>query len=110
MDRNPCIGYLGHPFEKKVPWAFTARLFLVVKWVYWLLSTSVLDEGPSGFHRQLLSLCQVGLSHRSRRGIVLIHKRKQRCLDSKPPGKADNGSMSGLPKISSGMRLRAGWT
>ncbi len=27
-----CIGYLGHPFEKEPPWAFTARLFFVVRW------------------------------------------------------------------------------
>ena len=27
-----CIGYLDHPFEKEDPWAFTARIFLVVKW------------------------------------------------------------------------------
>jgi hypothetical protein len=26
-----CIGYLAHPFEKVAPWAFIARLFLVVK-------------------------------------------------------------------------------
>jgi hypothetical protein len=32
IEKAGCIGYLGHPFEKKVPWAFTARLFLVVKW------------------------------------------------------------------------------
>src|SRR5579863_5874682 len=32
---SPCeggIGYLDHPFEKEDPWAFTARIFLVVKW------------------------------------------------------------------------------
>ena len=29
---RPCIGYLDHPFEKEDPWAFTARIFLVVKW------------------------------------------------------------------------------
>jgi hypothetical protein len=29
---HSCIGYLDHPFEKEDPWAFTARLFLVVKW------------------------------------------------------------------------------
>src|SRR5690242_20502637 len=27
-----CIGYLDHPFEKEDSWAFTARIFLVVKW------------------------------------------------------------------------------
>ncbi len=27
-----CIGYLGHPFVKEAPWAFTACLFLVVRW------------------------------------------------------------------------------
>jgi hypothetical protein len=27
-----CIGYLGHPFVKEAPWAFTARLFFVVRW------------------------------------------------------------------------------
>jgi hypothetical protein len=26
-----CIGYLGDPFVKEAPWAFTARLFFVVK-------------------------------------------------------------------------------
>jgi hypothetical protein len=26
-----CIGYLGHPLVKEPPWAFTARLFFVVK-------------------------------------------------------------------------------
>ena len=26
------IGYLDHPFEKEDPWAFTTRIFLVVKW------------------------------------------------------------------------------
>jgi hypothetical protein len=26
-----CIGYLDHPFEKEAPWAFTARLFFVVR-------------------------------------------------------------------------------
>jgi hypothetical protein len=26
-----CIGYLGHPFVKEALWAFTARLFFVVK-------------------------------------------------------------------------------
>ena len=28
---SPCIGYLDHPFEKEAPWAFTARLFFVVR-------------------------------------------------------------------------------
>ena len=28
----PCNGYLAHPFKKVAHWAFTARLFLVVKW------------------------------------------------------------------------------
>jgi hypothetical protein len=28
---SSCIGYLGHPFVKEVPWSFTARLFFVVK-------------------------------------------------------------------------------
>jgi crotonobetainyl-CoA:carnitine CoA-transferase CaiB-like acyl-CoA transferase len=27
-----CIGYLGHPFVKETPWAFTAHLFLVDRW------------------------------------------------------------------------------
>ena len=27
-----CNGYLAHLFKKVAPWAFTARLFLVVKW------------------------------------------------------------------------------
>jgi hypothetical protein len=29
---NTCNGYLAHPFKKVAPWAFTARLFLAVKW------------------------------------------------------------------------------
>jgi hypothetical protein len=29
---TPCNGYLAHLFKKVAPWAFTARLFLVVKW------------------------------------------------------------------------------
>ena len=30
--QDPCNGYLAHLFKKVAPWAFTARLFLVVKW------------------------------------------------------------------------------
>jgi hypothetical protein len=28
---STCIGYLGHPFVKEASWAFTARLFLLVR-------------------------------------------------------------------------------
>jgi hypothetical protein len=73
--------------------------------LYWLLSTSVRERGPLGFHRHPLSLCQVGLSHRSRKGIVLVHERKHRCMDSRPSGKAYHSSMRGLPMTSSGMTL-----
>jgi hypothetical protein len=52
-----CIGYLGHPFEK---------------------------ETPLGFHNPPISHCQVVLSHRRSKGIVLVHKRKQVCLGSRP--------------------------
>ena len=38
-----CIGYFGHPFEKEAPWAFTARLFLMVKW------DSANDRGGESF-------------------------------------------------------------
>lgn len=38
-----CIGYFGHPFEKEAPWAFTARLFLMVKWY------SANDRGGESF-------------------------------------------------------------
>jgi hypothetical protein len=31
-DVETCIGYLGHPFLKKLPWAFNTILFLVVRW------------------------------------------------------------------------------
>src|SRR5215472_5966676 len=73
-----------------------------VPWLYWLLGTSVGERGPLGSHRQPLSHCQVGLSHRSRRGIVLVHKRKRWCRDSKPSGKAYHGSMRGLPQTCAG--------
>ena len=77
-----CNGYLGHPFEKKALWAVIASLFL----------------------------CQVGLSHRSRRGIVLFHKRKQRVWAADSSGKACTGCRRGLSKTSSAMTLPAGWT
>jgi hypothetical protein len=38
-----CNGYLVHPFEKEAPWAFTARLFLMVKW------DSANDRGGKSF-------------------------------------------------------------
>src|SRR5512142_2111759 len=60
-----CNGYLAHPFEK---------------------------VGPLGFHHPSFSRYQVGLSHRSRRGIVPYHQRKQRGRDSKSLGKAYHGS------------------
>ena len=32
MLLDTCIGYLDHPFEKEDSWAFTARIFLGIKW------------------------------------------------------------------------------
>jgi hypothetical protein len=32
IDFGACTGYLGYPFLKEASWAFTTRLFLVVKW------------------------------------------------------------------------------
>ena len=78
--------------------------------LYWLLSTSFRERGPLGFHRQPLSLCQVELSHRSRRGIVLFHQKKHRGMDIKSSGKACKGCLSGLPKTPSAMTLRARWS
>jgi hypothetical protein len=50
--------------------------------LYWLLRASVRERGPLGIHDLPLSPCQVGLSHRWRREIVLVHKRKHRSVDS----------------------------
>jgi EmrB/QacA subfamily drug resistance transporter len=52
-----CNGYLGHPFVKKLPWAFNTILFLVVRW-------------DSAIER-------VG-------GMVLMYRRRQACLGSRP--------------------------
>ena len=38
-----CNGYLAHPFEKETPWAFTTRLFFVVRRV------SAIDPGGEWF-------------------------------------------------------------
>ena|SRR5215471_6955718 len=73
--------------------------------LYWLLRTSVLETGLLGFRRHPLSLCQVGLSHRSRKGIVLVHERKHLCIDSRPSGKAYQSSIRGLPMTCLGMTL-----
>src|SRR6266487_4030230 len=72
-------------------------------WLYWLLSTSVRERGSLGCHHQPLSLCQLELSHRKSRGIVLVHQRKHWGRDSKPSGKASKSSMRGLPQTSSAM-------
>jgi hypothetical protein len=40
---HTCNGYLVHPFEKETPWAFTTRLFFVVRWV------SAIDPGGEWF-------------------------------------------------------------
>src|SRR5947209_14394803 len=74
--------------------------------LYWLLRTSVRERDALGLRHPPLSLFQVVLSHRSRRKMFLMHKRKQACVCSKPSGKACKGCMRGLPKTSSGMRLR----
>ena len=79
------------------------------KHLYWLLRTSVRERGTLGFHHPPLSRCQVGLSHQSRRGMVLVHKGKHGRMGSKPSGKACKGSMRGLPQTSLGMTLPAGW-
>ena len=38
-----CIGYLGHPFKKVTPWAFTTLRFLSVRW------DSAIDRGREWF-------------------------------------------------------------
>jgi hypothetical protein len=76
--------------------------------LYWLLRTSVRERDALGLRHPPLSLFQVVLSHRSRRKMFLMHKRKQACVCSKPSGKACKGCMRGLPKTSAGMRLRVG--
>src|SRR5438046_8773526 len=48
-----------------------------------------------------LRISWVGLSHRSRRGIVLHHKRKHGGMGSRPSGKACTGCRRGLPQTSS---------
>jgi hypothetical protein len=73
------------------------------RFLYWLLSTSVGEKGSLGFHRQHLSLGQVGLSYRNCKGIVLVHQRTHRGRDSKPSGKTCTGCRRGLSQISSSM-------
>jgi hypothetical protein len=51
--------------------------------LYWLLRTSVRERDLLGYHHHPLSLCQVVLSHRSRRGMVLVHKGKHTWMGSR---------------------------
>jgi hypothetical protein len=81
VSSSDCIGYLGHPFEK---------------------------ETALGFHHPPLCLYQVGLSHRSRRGMFLMYQRNYVCLGSRPLGQAFKVGRRGLPKSSSDMMLPAG--
>ena len=77
--------------------------------LYWLLRTSVREIGLLGFHRPPLSGSQVGLSHRSRRERVFVHKRKHGGMGSRLSRKACTGCMRELQKTSLGMMLRARW-
>jgi len=88
-------------------------LYLLIQYsrrVYWLLRTSVRKIGLLGFHRPPLSGGQVGLSHRSRRERVFVHKRKHGGMGSRLTRKACPGCMRELQKTSLGMMLRARWT
>jgi hypothetical protein len=78
--------------------------------LYWLLRTSVREKDTLGFHHHPLPRCQVRLSYRSRRGMVLMHKRKYTSMGSRPSGKAYTGCRRGLWQTASGTRLLAGWT
>ena len=31
FTKDPCIGYIGHPFAKEGPWSFLTTLFLLVR-------------------------------------------------------------------------------
>jgi hypothetical protein len=48
--------------------------FWVAANLNWLLRTYVRGKDRLGLHRQPLPLRPVGLGHRSRRGIVLVHQ------------------------------------
>src|SRR5262249_37339421 len=80
-EADLCIVYLGHPFEKEI---------------------------ALGFHRP--QLCQVVHSHQRSRGMFLMYQRNHACLGSRSLGQACKGGRRGLPKSSSDMMLRAGWT
>ena len=71
--------------------------------LYWLLSTSVRERGPLGFHRHPLSLYQVCLSHRKSRGMVSCTREYRGGMGNRPSGKAYKGFRRGLIKTSSGM-------
>ena len=43
---QPLYGYLGHPFVKEAPWAFTARLFFVVKGILAIEIAGNRSHGP----------------------------------------------------------------
>jgi len=32
LTKDPCIGYLEHPFVKETPWAYITIGFLFVRW------------------------------------------------------------------------------
>jgi len=87
-----------------------AALWYLLTYLYWLLRTSVRKIGLLGFHRPPLSGGQVGLSHRSRRERVFVHKRKHGGMGSRLTRKACPGCMRELQKTSLGMMLRARWT
>jgi hypothetical protein len=78
-----CNGYFGQPFEKETPWAFITRLFLVTRWY------SAIDQA---------------------REMVLMHKRKQSVMGSRPSEKPCTACRRGLPKTPSDTTLIAGWT
>jgi hypothetical protein len=69
---SPCKGYLVHPFEKDVPWAFTARLFFVVRW-----HSAIVIAG----------------------GMVLMDQRKQAWMGSRPSEKPCTGCKGVLPNL-----------
>jgi DDE superfamily endonuclease len=54
------------------------------KKMYWLLRTSVRERDLLGFHQPSLSHCQMELSHRNYRGMVLMDQRKQAWMGSRP--------------------------
>ena len=81
-DPPGCIGYLDHPFKKKS---------------FGLPSSASFSLSGE-------------LSHRSRRGIVLVYKRKHGDMGSRPSRKACSGCMRELQKASSDTTLLAGWS